>query len=503
MATHLFQKPGESTWYVRMILPPAVRHAFGGRSKLVKTTGTSNKAEAMDRRLPILALWKQEIQAAKDGKTASSDLWRQDLADKGTELSKQVDAGLLNAIKRPQKAKGGTEAEILARMAQLERDKASFLLEIQELEDAGATGLVEAMRQRLETPLPSAVDVVQEAAQVSRTVSVMLAERKYGLSPGEVEEAAVLTTFPSTYKPVSPLTARRLELFRAHRVKDGIAAKTIDQQESKLEKLSAYLRDEGQPLTRKTISAWLDTLGLSSKTKSQYLLAGSTFWRWAVKHDPQWQDTYQGQDNPFTGQELPKLRGKAKADTARKAFTPEQIQELYTVAKANGGQTLCDLIDLGAHTGCRVEELAQLRKESVVKVEGILSFKIEDSKTVAGIREIPVHPALVPTVERLIADSKDGYLLPSSAGNKYGIRSDSLSKAFGRLKTAQGYDKKHVFHSVRSMVVTLLLRGGVPGPTVANIVGHETGLVTFDIYDEGASPAQKLAALKVLSYTFE
>ena len=221
-----------------------------------------------------------------------------------------------------------------------------------------------------------------------------------------------------------------------------------------------------------------------------------------MKNDPHWNELHKGQENPFKEQELPKVRGKAKADAARKAFTPEQIEGLYKAALGQGNQTLRDLIELGSYTGCRIEELAQLRVETVVKVEGVLSFKIEDSKTAAGIREIPVHPAIQATVDRLIADSVDGFLLPSSSGNKYGIRSDPLSKSFGRLKTAEGFGKQHVFHSVRSMVVTLLLRAGVPGPTVANIVGHETGLVTFDVYDEGASPQQKLEALSNLSFDF-
>lgn len=60
MATHLVQKSGESTWYVRMAVPADVRHAFGGRTKLIKTTGTTNKAEAMDRRHMILAQWKAD-----------------------------------------------------------------------------------------------------------------------------------------------------------------------------------------------------------------------------------------------------------------------------------------------------------------------------------------------------------------------------------------------------------------------------------------------------------
>ena len=46
----------------------------------------------------------------------------------------------------------------------------------------------------------------------------------------------------------------------------------------------------------------------------------------------------------------------------------------------------------------------------------------------------------------------------------------------------------------------MLLRAGVIGPTIAKAFGHETGLVTFDVYDESVSPRQKLEALSNLSF---
>jgi integrase len=502
MATHLFQKPNESVWYVRVTVPVEVRSAFGGLTKLVKTTGTSNKSEAMDRRLPILALWKQQIQDAKDAKVAGREVWRPALAEGGLRLEKMLDESLLKAVKNPTNPSSGIFSEIAGTAVQPGREQELLLGMLRMVEKQGAIGFTERLRAAFAMDPAVPVERVKQEAAIMEDTVIHLTERSYGLSPSEVVEARSILQVPATYKPASPLTPTRLAAFRAFREKAGIALKTIDQQQSKLDKLSKYLREQGKPLDADLVGDWLESLSLSSKTKAQYLLAGSTFWLWAVKHDTRWREDYAGKDNPFRGQTLPKVRGKAKVEAARKAFTTEQIEQLYIVAKNEGNQTLCDLIALGAHTGCRIEELAQLRKESVVKVEGVLSFKIEDSKTAAGIREIPVHPALSATIERLTADSTDGFLLPSSAGNKYGIRSDPLSKAFGRLKTSQGFGRQHVFHSVRSMVVTLLLRGGVPGPTVANIVGHETGLVTFDIYDEGASPRQKLEAIEKLQYKF-
>lgn len=156
------------------------------------------------------------------------------------------------------------------------------------------------------------------------------------------------------------------------------------------------------------------------------------------------------------------------------------------------------MILLGAYTRARIEELCQLKVEHLIEPDGIDSFDIVDSKTAAGIRIVPVHPALSSIVERLKEDSKDGYLIPSDSKNKYGIRSDALSKAFGRLKEAQGYGAQHVFHSIRKTVITQLVRAEVQGTLIAELVGHETGIVTFDVYSQGASAAQKLAAISKL-----
>jgi integrase len=111
---------------------------------------------------------------------------------------------------------------------------------------------------------------------------------------------------------------------------------------------------------------------------------------------------------------------------------------------------------------------------------------------------VPVHPALSDLVTRLVEESKDDYLVPSKSRNKYGIRSDALSKAFGRLKSSMGFGRLHVFHSIRASAVTHLVRADVADRLIKELVGHETGTVTFDVYSQGASAAQKLAAISKL-----
>jgi integrase len=339
-----------------------------------------------------------------------------------------------------------------------------------------------------------------EIGEMFKTAVTQRYETRYTPTADQKEEIRMIAAGDGIRKVRSPITTQRIATFRQYREARSVATKTIDQQQSKLEKLSAYLTKEGKLLDFDAVSAWLDSLKLASKTLTQYLLAGNVFWKWAMKHDIRWREDFKGKANPFENHELPKTRGKERADRQRKDFQPKEIAKLHAAALAAVHTTLADLILLGASTGARIEEICQLRVEHLIEPDGIASFDIVDSKTAAGIRVFPVHPALSNIVERLKENSKDGYLIPSDSKNKYGIRSDALSKAFGRLKEAQGYGAQHVFHSIRKTVIIQLVRAEVQGTLIAELVGHETGIVTFDVYSQGASTAQKLAAISKLPF---
>jgi hypothetical protein len=241
MSTHLFQKPNESTWYVRMTVPVEVRSAFGGLTKLVKTTGTSNKSEAMDRRLPILALWKQQIQEAKDAKAAGRDVWRPALAEGGLRLEQMLDESLLKAVKHPTNPNTGIFSEIAGDAVRPGREQELLLGMLRMVERQGAVGFTERLREAFGMDPSLPVERVKKEAAIFEDAVIQLAERSHGLSPSEVIEARDILRTPSAYKPVSPITPSRLSAFRALREKSGIAAKTIDQQQSKLRNLSKYL----------------------------------------------------------------------------------------------------------------------------------------------------------------------------------------------------------------------------------------------------------------------
>jgi integrase len=174
------------------------------------------------------------------------------------------------------------------------------------------------------------------------------------------------------------------------------------------------------------------------------------------------------------------------------------VVALKAQADTAGDTELADLIDLGMWSGARIEELCAL-KIPEVNLQG-KSFKVADAKTAAGVREVPIHESLLPTMRRLIGKRSDGYILAHLKPNKFGDRSNAIGKRFGRLKRRAGFGKAHVFHSIRKTVVTQLENAGVSENLAADIVGHEKPRITYGLYSGGATLEVKREALAKLAY---
>ncbi len=180
--------------------------------------------------------------------------------------------------------------------------------------------------------------------------------------------------------------------------------------------------------------------------------------------------------------------------SARAPWPPSDLIKLHRAAEAKD-QTLADLIALSMYSGARLGELVNLKVEDV---EVGSHFRIVASKTEAGVREVPIAAAVKETFARLAENSQDGYILSGIAAKN---RTDTMSKAFRRLRKAEGYtDPRLVLHSIRHTVVTLLEEAGVPEATVASITGHRYPTMTFGLYSGGVSLAVKRDALDKLAY---
>ncbi|WP_236186648.1 site-specific integrase [Pseudomonas juntendi] len=455
MPDNLIQKKGESTWYVRLAIPVDVQKALGCKVR-IRSLKTGLRKEAKEASLAILAQWKAEIAAARAQAQSRKENWRDEVAIMGSAMQKL------------------TQKKLQALM------KGSL------------------------TDLPIAVSDFTKKLERSHADTALKATATYGLTATEIAEAKELLRTPATHlgtlnaKAVVAITPARLKRFREFRESRGGAPKHVDQQVSKLERLSEFLKQEALPINFDTVDQWLKSLNRAPKTLSQYLMAGTAFWKWATKYDEGWREEYKDKVNPFTGHELPQGGGAETAGQDREMYTRDDALKLHQAALKKKDQPLADLILLGWYTGGRIEELCKFTKDSVITVDGIPCFDFPRSKSKASKRVVPVHPSLLPAINRLIKDSTDTFLIPTSSHDHYGKRSHAISKAFGRLRTSAGFSKLHVFHSFRHTVVTELIRADVPDALAKELVGHETGSVTHDIYSKGASAAQKLAAISKL-----
>ncbi|KEZ68328.1 integrase [Pseudomonas amygdali pv. tabaci str. ATCC 11528] len=512
MANHIFQKKGESTWYVRLDIPKDVQLAFDNRKVLIQSLKTGLRSVALERRHIWLAKWKADITAARDKKLSERDQWKEEIQDLTQRNQSNKEKWLPTLFMPRSKDATSPPPDILAYTE-------SIAPILQELYDGGMEGPVKAFiatyHEYLEglseklTPGQSA-DLGAKIADAFTKLHMEITAEYYDLSEDEREDMHDLASDPQSYKPKSPITPARVQKLRNYLEKMGKDPKTIDTLVKRVELFSAYVRQQGLPISFDLVSVYLDQLTdskgipLTSKTKRQHVWAGNTFWKWAMKYDPDWRQQYKGQASPFDKHDLPVIKGES---VSWSVFSREEVECLQHAAMDKGDRPLADLITLAAYTGARLEEVGRIHRDTITFEDSIpTSFKILESKTEAGVREVPIHSALAPLVLALLNNSTDGYLLAGRSlgeNNRYGNRLDALGKRFGRLKTALGFDKTFVLHSIRKTAITEVHQAKADISVMPALFGHETGMITFDLYSAGPSLVQKREVIELLNYDFK
>jgi len=272
-----------------------------------------------------------------------------------------------------------------------------------------------------------------------------------------------------------------------------ISAKTADMRRAVIERFAKRFPYHSD-VARKEVQGWINGLakeGIKGKTLVRILSDLRGYWKYLRSIEVVTDDA-----EPFMHLSIPKTNASTAKKDQRKPFTARQIVSLLHAARAKGDSQLANLIELAMWSGARIEELCSLKLDKV----GRSSFQIEDAKTEAGWREVPIHSKLKPTIQRLREATKDGYLLSGLTSNKYGDRSNAIGKRFGHLKAAKGFGRQYVFHCIRKTVATLLENAGVPENISADIMGHDKPTMTYGLYSGGASLATKRDAIEKLSY---
>lgn len=281
------------------------------------------------------------------------------------------------------------------------------------------------------------------------------------------------------------------------------APKTIDQMKKDVKLMVDHFRTV-ERINKTAIIEWVRELMAGTPERKPYSHSSldrifkfnRSFWGYLQdigKADPERQPFVLPN---FAKKATAKSNGSSKGGDGWIPFEPTEVVALLNAATEKGDHQLADLIRLGMYSGARIEELCSLKADDCT--EAVL--KITDSKTEAGIREVPVHSLLVDVVKRLKEASTDSYLISGLSFNKYNDRSNAIGKRFGRLKKSLGFPDKKVFHSIRKTLVTLLENAGISENLAADIVGHEKPRITYGLYSGGATLAVKKEAIELLAY---
>ncbi|MDF4638425.1 site-specific integrase [Vibrio parahaemolyticus] len=194
----------------------------------------------------------------------------------------------------------------------------------------------------------------------------------------------------------------------------------------------------------------------------------------------------------------------------KRAITKQELGELLRATqcyKASKDDWKYYLPRIAALTGCRLNEIAQLRVSDVqLGDEPTLSINDDhDDKKLKNSSSKRVLPITIPLLN-LLNELKTGkgqnehlFNLPYSKQNGY---AGKPSKYFSVL--LKSLDIKGVsFHSLRHYVVTELFNAGVKEELIGSLMGHSVGkLTTGKIYLSGFSYDNKFKALDMVSVGF-
>lgn len=163
--------------------------------------------------------------------------------------------------------------------------------------------------------------------------------------------------------------------------------------------------------------------------------------------------------------------GKNRPVRPHRPFSRQKINRLWSHCNAPGVDTVLILL----YTGMRVSEMLHLKKSDVNLRHGYI--RITKSKTVSGIRTIPIHHRITPLVAKRMHSSGD-YLV-TNAGKPYDYSCYCIIwRSVMQIIKANG----HTTHDCRHTVATLLDNAGANESAKRRILGHAGGDVTERVY---------------------
>lgn len=230
--------------------------------------------------------------------------------------------------------------------------------------------------------------------------------------------------------------------------------------------------------------------GLSDATMNRHMTTLQDLWKWAEERGH-----CEGR-NPFKGHRINLQRGLNVA-----GYLPWEVDELQKLLNPPPARSdLTELILVGLFTGMRIDEIASLTFGQIKSEGGVPYIQINEAKTLAGRRQVPLHPRLAWLSKRRGRAEERVWpaFNPEGPGKKPGA---DAGREFSRFKIARGFTSRtHTFHSFRKCVAQCLERAQVPENEARQILGHAREF-TFGVYSpHGVSLQRKAEIMALIDY---
>ena len=196
--------------------------------------------------------------------------------------------------------------------------------------------------------------------------------------------------------------------------------------------------------------------------------------------------------NPFYKLKLPRAK---KGTQKRRPWTNEEIM-LFIGSSAIGKNEFTATV-VGMYSGMRLDEICNIQDKHVF--DGC--FHVDEGKTEAAARVIPVHPLIKPLLEPMSGTFGKGYLIDGIKGGGYDKkRSWNFQKKLGKLRKKIGIPEGVVFHTLRNTFVTRMENLGIPRNHISQLMGHEDSNMALTVYSGGLAIERLVESINKLTY---
>lgn len=294
-----------------------------------------------------------------------------------------------------------------------------------------------------------------------------------------------------SYQPLSGLVKDYLDEKEPH-----VQPSTLVSKRRALDAFTGWLREDSDinEINRKVAGRYVSDVlvknGKHPKTNIDTVATLSAFFNWTANRG------VYDHSNPWTGMARTLSSSKRGSNKGPRMWTRDELSKLFTTVPSGEKYYLKELSAIALYTGMRQNEIAELEVSDIdIKAKVI---DIGEGKTESSVRVVPIHPAILSTIKRLVKDTDSTYLFPTlKPAGRDRKRGHEPSKRFGYWRdqqfpgtlheiNVQGHKRSEVnFHSFRRSFINACEQAGIPEPTTKQLVGHSKPSLTYGTYSRG------------------